>query len=800
MKIGSMRNSVRNDCSDNENECRLTASQTRNPKKIRLFCTTAISVALGTISLAHAQTAPSPAQAGSNAQVAQNSVQSASGSAQAQPEEIVVTSSRRAEKVKNVPSAITVLSGDTLTNLGVESLHDYAQLTPGLSFRDFGNPGNGTIIIRGLNSGSQQTTNTAAIYIDDAPFSASGYLTASANLAADPDIADLDRIEVLKGPQGTLYGANSLGGLIQFVSKQPNLNDFSGLVTEGTTAIDGGAAGYTFRNTVNIPVVPGTLAVRINGVYKDDPGWTDNVATGKNDANSSIVEGGRISALWEATDQLKVNASYIYQDIQNHGYAQQDNVTDTLTPLYGANKYASAFNLPSTIEYSLLQGKAQYDLENFSFIDSMSYGAYHTNIQADYTPEYLAYFRSAGPPFSTVIPANGAIIDQSNPNMNKFTNEARVVSQRLGPVEFVAGVFYTNEKNQYLSVLNVAHANGTPLAAPYNILYRATSTSNYDEVAGFGDITYYITDDLDLTGGVRISQNDQYAQTGGVNAVRFYGPRTPLDFLFSQTVGTYLLTLRYRPTEDISTYFRVATGYRPGGPQNNPSPPPGAQKVINSDTTIDYEAGVKATLFDGLVSADVSGYRIDWSDIQLPTLYQGLVLQGNAGDAVVNGFEGEFTYHPTGSLNIGLSIGYTDAHLTTVSPGAQTTTGVAPGDPLPLTPNWTLALLADQIVPITDNLTADFGATLSYRSDMPSSFPGTTLNPNVQIPSLTTLDLRSELNFEDKYKVNFRIENVTNSFGYTTIVTNKVYAGQPIPTNGFVIRPRTFVISFSEAF
>jgi outer membrane receptor protein involved in Fe transport len=259
-------------------------------------------------------------------------------------------------------------------------------------------------------------------------------------------------------------------------------------------------------------------------------------------------------------------------------------------------------------------------------------------------------------------------------------------------------------------------------------------------------------------------------------------------------VATYLGTLRWRPDRNVTVYARAASGYRPGGPQTSPTLPVGAPTAIKPDTVWNYESGVKATLLDGQFSIDASVFHIDWDNIQLSTIYGGFVLQANGGKAQVDGLE--MTARPIRNLTVSTNLGYTNSRLTRVDPGVSASIGAYAGDKLPLTPPWTVAMLADQKIPLSDTLTASLGGTVRMRSDMPSSFAGSTINPNVKIPSLTTLDLRAGLNFE-RYAVQFRVENVTNAFGYSSLVNNRVYAGQPSDTQATVVRPRMFTLGFS---
>jgi outer membrane receptor protein involved in Fe transport len=214
-------------------------------------------------------------------------------------------------------------------------------------------------------------------------------------------------------------------------------------------------------------------------------------------------------------------------------------------------------------------------------------------------------------------------------------------------------------------------------------------------------------------------------------------------------VTTYLATLRWRPSPNVSTFLRAASGYRPGGPQNNPAPPAGAQTSIRPDETWNYEAGVRAQLFDNRLSLAASIYHIDWNDIQLNTNFMGIVLQANGGEAKVDGAELELAYRPAPGLTLATNVGYTDARLSRVDAGVTTSVGARAGDSLPLTPKFTLAMIGDYRMPMQEGTELNLGATLRHRSDMPSSYPGALLNPNIDVPSATTLDLRAGVEFRN---------------------------------------------------
>ncbi|WP_165191681.1 TonB-dependent receptor [Caulobacter soli] len=714
--------------------------------------------------------------------------------------ELVVTASKREEKLRDVPSAVTTLSADAIKAQGVRDFRDYAPLVPGLSQRSLGAPGIGTVILRGLNTGPQQTTNTTAFYVDEATYTPSGFSSVASFSTPSPDLVDVERMEVMKGPQGTLYGASSLGGLIRVVTKRPDLTQYSGMAQVEGVAIAHGAEGSSVRGAVNIPLVQDKLAIRASAYYRDAPGWIDNVQGGK-DINGSLIRGARLALRAQPTDRFTFDASAFYQSIKNDGVASQLNVMDTARPALG--EYKESF-LPgsgsSEITYRTVAGTANYETDvgaivaTGSFVDSSA--TVHTDYSTTYGPLLLGVLTS--PPFGLPL-TNMQVLGTVAPATKKSTAELRFVSKRLGAIEFVAGGFYTSEKSVYGTLLETNDPTGAPLPKPLDIFLKNSLFSTYKEYAAFGNFTYYLTDDLDITGGVRWSHNDQtnFQPVG----IAFFAPKSETHAEFSDSATTYLATIRYRPTSAISLYARAASGYRPGGPQNDSGGPlpPGAQTTIRPDTVWNYEAGMKGNFLDGRLSASLAAFRIDWKDIQLNSLFGGLLFQANAGRAKVDGVELEVAARPLRDLTIGFNGGYTNARISQIDPAAAISVGAAAGDPLPLTAKWTAAAFADQNIPLTGDVTGTVGATLRYRSEMPSSYPGAFLNPNVRLPEYATLDLRAGVNFS-RYVVQLRVENVFDKLTYDTIVTNKVSPALPAPTTAYVGRPRTFVLSVTANF
>lgn len=706
-------------------------------------------------------------------------------------EEVVVTASKRAERLIDVPAAIDTLSGDTLEKLGVSSFNDFADLVPNLDQRSFGAPGAGTVIIRGLNSGPQQTTNTVGFYLDDVPFTASGALSVGSLVTPDPDLADVASVEVLKGPQGTLYGASSLGGLIRIISKRPDLTEFSGSAAMSGSSVDDGGTGYGMRASLNAPLSQDRVGLRLSGFYRQDPGYVTNVGTGSKEVNEADVYGGRLSLLSEFGENVELLLSGFYQKIEAGGFAAQDNVTDTLRPLYGPRKFSSYFDASYEAEYQTLSGTLNWTLGPGVLTSTLAYAEYETQLFSDYTNVY-------GPALAAVLPAGTGLKADPSPQMEKTTVEIRYASERIGAFEFLAGLFYTDEQNTYpLALVAENRATGALLPAPFGNVLTTVTQSDYKEQAAFANLTYYFTDAVDLTLGARYAQNDQEVTSTRSGLLLGIFVPTSRRFDFDDDATTYLATLRWRVTPALSTFVRAASGYRPGGPQTNSLFPDA--RPFDADTVWNYEVGVKGSFPERRVGFSASAYHIVWEDIQLNTLRGGFVFQGNGGKGEVNGFELEAHASPIDNLTVALSLGYNDTKVVSIDAESSASLGAAKGDPFPLSPEWGGALMLDYRVPLAADWVGTAGASVKYTGERPSSFSNTVLNPNIDLPDYTTLDLRTGLE-HGQWRLALRVDNVTNEEGLASFSSDKLFAGQLAPSSAVVIRPRTYGLTLSVDF
>lgn len=703
-------------------------------------------------------------------------------------EAVVVTAGKRAENLQDVASSVTALSGDTLEERGISEFADYLAEVPGLSTFSGGAPGFGQVILRGVSTGSQQTSAAVGFYIDETPFTSSSSLAVAGTLTPDPDLTDIDRIEVLRGPQGTLYGASSLGGLIKIVSRKPDLDDYEGELRLEGGWTDGGGPGFAGRGLINIPLVTDRAGLRLAAFHRERGGYSDNVRTGEEDVNATRASGARVNLRLRPDPRLDLDVNGFFQTLEADGPSVVDLDPVTLQPLFGDLGYSALRDTEFRAEYRLFNVTAAVDLGFADLVSATSLSRSENETIADYTPAYGFILAS--------VPGS-AVIARVAPETDKFTQEFRLASRSGKRVEWITGLFYTKEDSFYETpIRGVVAATGAPLPGPLNNVYTTEISSRFREAAAFGDLTYYFTPEFDLTAGARISKNEQdfIAPTSGLLNGNVFQVRNNQS---EDESTTYLFSARWRPNDDLSLYARAASGYRPGGPQI--STLPGLPTTFGADTLWNYEVGAKGSLFDDRLRGDIALYHIDWSDIQLNQLVGGRTVLSNAGEATSRGVEVSARGSPLEDLSVGVVAAWNDTELQDVPAGVTAVTGARAGDPLPFSPEWTLGLTADYERPLSAVWSAVIGGSYSFQGERFSSFSGPTTNTNILIPSYETVDLRAGVR-SDAFDLMLRVDNLMDERGITSLSVGRVLATQNLPASAVLIRPRTLTLALTGRF
>jgi iron complex outermembrane receptor protein len=697
---------------------------------------------------------------------------------------IVVTAEKREEPLADVPMSVTALGGDTLDKMQARDFSDYAALVPGLSITS-SQPGLTRLTLRGQNSGG--VGSTVAVYMDESPYGSSTALLNGSIITGDFDTWDLQRIEVLRGPQGTLYGANSEGGLLKFVSTAPVLGKFSGEAeTTGESVSDGGNGG-AIRGVVNLPIGD-KLALRVSGYDQDVAGYIDDPSLGKKDLNDGHKEGGRAALLYAPTDDLSIRLTATSQQSKYNGTNTVDIDPVTLQPEHGDLTQQRYLPEPSESKYENYNATIDWNTGPFSVLSTTSYGI----LNFDYVSDATSILAAPGLTYGEALGGIG-IYEDNNAGLKKFTQEIRLASPTSNQLEWQVGGYYTHEIGALIQHLNGVGLPTTPAGNPYAGLglEAVLLDSTYKESAGFANLTYHFNPQFDIQAGGRYSSNEQSA-TENVSGP-LYGAATAFTTPSKGDVFTYSFAPRWHVDANTMVYARVATGYRPGGPNAQPiAPPPGFPQEYGADKTVNLELGVRSTQLDGRLSIDVAAFHVDWKDIQLFETVDNLGVNANGGKARSQGLEWTFAYVPVHGLTLGWTGAYTDANLTSPAPAVNGN----PGDPLPYAPKWGTSLDAEYDWDLFANLKGFVGGVWSYVGTRSTDFASSPTGGQLELPSYNTFEARIGLD-SAHYRVMLYGKNLGNKRGISSYVSDDA----PGPAGEItVIQPRTIGVTLTAKF
>lgn len=622
--------------------------------------------------------------------------------------QVVVTATRQAQTINRVPISITALTQESLEQRGIKQIDDLARITPGINFgRDyaFGAGNRSQISIRGIES--FVGASTTGIYIDDTPIQTrnAGYTSTS----VFPVAFDLARVEVLRGPQGTLFGAGSMGGTVRFVTSDPSVNEHSAFARTELKRTRGGDLSYEGGMSVGGPIAEDRLGFRASAFFQHEGGWIDRVdrnsgATLDERQNAAESVALRAALTWVPTDGLRITSSVYYQDLDLDGGAGfWESLSD---PGAGRFRTGNALGGPSSDKFVLPALKIEYDLARAQIISNTSYLDRDTVAYPDYTQIIRAI--TTGQPYA-LIPgefSKGHFIDRQH----GFTQELRIQSQNPNDRwNWVTGLFYNKTRQVDIEIVespffpqlvldtfgvDYMQIYGTPMGAMNSVFTDQQRTVD-EQIAVFGQVDYGLTDKLKATLGLRYARIDFDFKSENE------GPHAGLGVdagKQSEEPLTPKLGLAYQADADNLFYASAAKGFRPGGAQRIPPAscagdlaalgmmrPPA---TYDADSVWSYELGAKNRLLDGRLQLNSSAFWIDWSNIQqfidLPNCGQSLV--GNLGKAVSRGFDIAVNALLGNDFTLSLAAGYTDAYFTqTVKSGpalvvveGDATSGISP--------------------------------------------------------------------------------------------------------------------------
>lgn len=782
-------------------------------RKSLMLSTAIFAIALPGVASAQEQAAAAGVTAASQEQAAGTST---ADSENASSEVIVVTAQKRPQVLIDVPQSITVISGATLENQQATNFQDYLKLVPGLQLNQ-DNPGEGRLILRGLNTGG--VASSVAIYLDETPFGSSSGLVNGGVLAGDFDTFDVSRIEVLRGPQGTLYGASSLGGLMKFVTNAP---DTEKLVARGRVAIEGtkgGDTSYRAHGVVNVPLSD-AIAFRASGTYRKEGGFIDSIGTSATDAFGNVLTsdvkkningvesyGGRASLLFKPNDALDVRLSASLQNIRTDSPTFVESDPDTLETLYDGLTQSRFAKPYGDLDYRVYNALVNYDVGFGTLTSSTSFSKQNQTRRQDLTfnlSGLIEFYTGllAGTPVTSDV-----VLDQKT-NHKKFTQEIRLASHENDRFEWLVGGYYTSEDGLiFQEFVGLQPGTETPAVfpAPFNPLAEVSLDSDYKEIAGFANATVHLGDRFHIDFGGRYSHNKQSADqdAAGILAGNVV---IATNLKSDDDVFTYSVAPRYEINEHASVYARIAKGYRPGGPNVvPPNAPVGFEPSFGPDTSTNYEIGFKGETSDRRVSLDAAIYHISWNNIQLLTSINNFGLNINGGDAKVDGVELALTFRPTNGLNFSVNGAYTNARLADDLPPVIGQIPAHDGDRLPWTPKLSFAVNADYNFSVGDGREAFVGASVRHLSSQVADYDADFLEltgEHRKAPAYGVVDIRGGVDF-GRFSIEAYAKNLFDAEGKTS-TTGTTANGLPVFPNGAmgtgVIRPRVMGLSLTASY
>jgi outer membrane receptor protein involved in Fe transport len=680
---------------------------------------------------------------------------------------VVITASKRLQKLSDLAGTVSAVSGAELEKFGSTDAEDLLKLTPGVQFNK-GSADGGLVSIRGVGTNSNGpsqgfTQSPTGIYIEDIPF------TDPFAFVSTPDLGlfDLERVEVLRGPQGALYGSSSLGGAIRYLVNKPNTRVTEGSVLLGASSTASGGSGWTSSVMANLPLADGKAGLRFVINSRKDPGFIDNLGTGVKDANVVRVNGGRAIFTYKPNEDFDVTATYLKQHskqadgpgispfnyLTGQGYVKAYEQLEVRTAYPMA--YDSEFDL-ATVQANWNVGG--YRLTSLSGRQTKSRTALEDFTRDFYTPETVGEkWTSDGVSKST-----------------SKTQELRLAPVSAGRVNWVVGAFWMNADIQRDQQVYLE-----PRGAVADLRFRRNGTAT--ERAIFGDAEIKLTDKLFADIGARHYKTElSYDRIVGATGA---GESTP--YASGESGNTPKYSLRYVIDKDMSVYALASRGYRFGGISNLGSSPIGVP--YKSDSLWNYEAGWRWSV-SKTASLDVSVFQIDWSDVQLSQLYvdplttRSFLVTGNVGKASSQGVELAAGWRPYPSLSLKSALAYTKA----VTSGGISLGGtpIASGTRLPGTAKMQGSFNATQTFDGPWSSNGRLTALVAYTGKRYAQ-----IDSDVTLPAYTTVDLRSTLSW-NAVELSAYVNNATNAKGLSSGVDFFTTY-----TEFYPIRPRTVGVS-----
>ena len=728
---------------------------------------------------------------------------------------VIVTANKREENIREVAVSITKLDAQQLENINATQLTDYASYVPGFQVQSGGTPGQSQVSMRGIAALSPGST--VGTYVDETPVGSNSLYQQATLYALDLLPYDVESIEVLRGPQGTLYGAGAMGGLLKYTMYKPDLEKTEFRIGGGVSSTEGaGDLGWNYRAGMNIPL-GSSFALRASYASNELAGYVDNLVDGREDINDAEQTSARASLRWQG-DSSSVQLTVMQQkiDSDNNATIALDPVTHD--PIAGLSNYVYV-DEPFRKDLDYYSLTVDWNLDFADFISATSYSDVHTFVISDQTLT-----------FGTLAPAlgmgEGSASLENTLDLDQFTQEFRLQSKSGERLEWLLGAFYDKEDGDNHQLIPMTQLDGSPLPAPADILGNLFIPSTYEETAFFANGAYRFNDWFKLGAGVRFSRNEQDFTQNVTQGFILIAPGVANNSS-SEDVFTWSITPQFQINPDHMLYAKVSTGYQPGGPN---IVAPGLPAAVDSSMLTSYELGLKSAFNDNRVLLDLVAYQIDWQDIQVASQVNGISGLVNGGEATSRGLEASLMWRPVDGLTLGANGAYNDSEIDEDFPTISVPAGVVPGlgelrvdvntglqgDRMPYVPDLSWSLTADYYVPFNNGWGASFGGGVRWVDDRTNATTNrevlvlvdppvgpidTTITEPLVIDSYYALDLYAALSNEN-WTLRAYMKNATDERGYSSMndVTDQVLGRGTHHTAATPIQPRMFGVEVDYRF
>ena len=717
-------------------------------------------------------------------------------------EKITVTATKRIKLAQDTPLSLSVMTDDMLEEAGISSVEALSTSVPGMSIVNGGTTS--TIELRGIAdlSGSVQTGPTTGTYVDEISTATSG--GGAINMA----LFDAERVEILRGPQGTLFGDGSLSGTVRVITNKPDSYEFSGRVIAQAITTEDGDSSTTFRGMVNVPIIEDELAVRITGEYNDNGGWYDNIITGDEDTNAQEVSNMRAAVRWTPNEELTTDLVF--------GYTK----TDVDDAFYGTSATTKEQMMleSSQVEGNSVAFTLNYDFGAVELTSATGYFTQDTANKSDQTiftnfvllPGLNFVYGGFGIP---PVPAQDSGWLDTGTEFEVINQELRLTSTGDNTIDWTIGAYYHKDSRDYL-LLGQTTYTGAPTgsAGPFtkqSPLLGTSITADNESYAFFGEADIELLEDLELTVGGRYFSvdNDVVSETYGYSVSPAGGSFTEIN-ANSENVFSPKIALVYKYSDDLTLYAQGAKGFRSGGANPYSTLIPifnyglEVDATFASDEVTNYEIGAKSSLFDHNLTLNAYLYKMDWADQQVFRM-DNLGLLGyyiNAEKAESVGIEIEAVANIIDNLQITMALNFMDTEYVgdTANPlyvpgfPGSTPLAIENGNEAPRSPSFKGSVGVTYYQEITENYEGVFNINYVYTGE---NFSDSQNIADFQNESSSVLNMRLSIQSEE-FGVALFAQNLTNE---DKTVSKAGNINSMLP-NGNYLRPRSIGIEVSYSF